>query len=84
MDIYLGTILFFAFDYAPAGYGCTWAPCQGQLMDIRSNPALFALLGTKYGGDGIRTFGLPNLTDASPSSEMGYFIATSGLFPPRQ
>ena len=54
---YLGSIEAFSFQFAPKG----WALCQGQLLPIQQNTALFSLLGTTYGGDGIRTFGLPNL-----------------------
>ena len=54
---FLGEIRLFGFNFAPRG----WAQCNGQLMAISQNAALFALLGTFYGGDGVRTFGLPNL-----------------------
>lgn len=57
MEAYIGTILPVAFNFAPQG----WALCQGQLMSIAQNSALFALLGTTYGGDGQTTFGLPDL-----------------------
>ncbi|MEZ0487893.1 phage tail protein [Fibrella aquatica] len=57
MDEYLGTIKAFGFGFAPRG----WAMCQGQLLSIAQNSALFALLGTTYGGDGQTTFGLPDL-----------------------
>lgn len=50
------------FTFAPRG----WALCQGQLLPIAQNSALFSLLGTTYGGDGIRTFGLPDLRGRSP------------------
>ena len=56
-DQFLGEIRAFGFPFAPLG----WALCQGQTLPIQQNTALFALLGTTYGGDGIRTFGLPNL-----------------------
>lgn len=59
---YLGEIRIFSFNYAPT----TWAQCNGQLLSIQSNTALFALLGTYYGGDGVRTFGLPNLQGRVP------------------
>ena len=49
----------FAFNFAPTG----WALCQGQLLPISQNTALFSLLGTTYGGDGKSTFALPNLQD---------------------
>jgi microcystin-dependent protein len=54
---FLGEIRAFSFPYAPTG----WALCNGQTMQISQAQALFALLGTTYGGDGIRTFALPNL-----------------------
>lgn len=54
---FLGSILSVAFNFAPKGY----ISCNGQLLPINQNQALFALLGTTYGGNGIQTFGLPNL-----------------------
>lgn len=57
MDAFMGTILPVGFNYAPRG----WAFCNGQLMSIAQNSALFSLLGTMYGGDGQTTFGLPDL-----------------------
>jgi microcystin-dependent protein len=57
MEPYLGQIEAFAFNFAPRG----WAMCQGQLLPIAQNQALFAVLGTTYGGDGVRTFALPDL-----------------------
>lgn len=59
---FLGEIRTFAGNYAPAG----WAICQGQLVSIAENSALFALIGTIYGGDGQTTFGLPNLAGRVP------------------
>lgn len=57
MTPYLGQLLLVGFQFAPQG----WAFCQGQLMSIAQNPALFTLLSTTYGGDGVNTFGLPDL-----------------------
>jgi len=54
---YLGEIKICSFDFAPRG----WAFCEGQLLPINQNQALFSLLGTNYGGDGRVTFALPNL-----------------------
>jgi microcystin-dependent protein len=54
---YIGEIRVFAGNFAPLG----WALCNGQLMAIAENTALFQLLGTTYGGDGVQTFALPNL-----------------------
>lgn len=57
MDGYLGQIMAWAPNWAPKG----WAFCNGNLISISQNPALFSLLGNYYGGDGRITFGLPNL-----------------------
>ncbi len=57
MDPILGSIIIFAGNFAPK----PWAFCQGQLLSIAQNSALFAILGTTYGGDGQTTFALPDL-----------------------
>lgn len=57
MDPFIGQIQAFGFNFAPKG----WALCNGQLMSISQNTALFSLLGTTYGGDGRVNFGLPDL-----------------------
>jgi microcystin-dependent protein len=54
---FVAEIRIFPYNFAPVG----WALCNGQLMSISQNTALFSLLGTNYGGDGKTTFGLPNL-----------------------
>jgi microcystin-dependent protein len=59
---YIGEIKIVSFNFAPKG----WALCNGQLMPINQNQALFAVLGTTYGGDGRQTFGLPNLQARVP------------------
>jgi microcystin-dependent protein len=61
-DPFLGEIRMVGFNFAPRG----WAMCQGQLLSIAQNNALFALLGTLYGGDGQTTFGLPDYRGRSP------------------
>jgi len=53
----IGQIMPFAGTNVPRG----WAPCSGQLLSIQTNTALFSLIGTTYGGDGVRTFALPDL-----------------------
>lgn len=58
----IAEIGIFAGNFAPRG----WAFCDGQLLPIAQNTALFSLLGTIYGGDGRSTFGLPNLKDRVP------------------
>jgi microcystin-dependent protein len=65
MDYYLGQIQTFAFNFAPQ----YWAFCAGQLLPISQNSALFALIGTYYGGNGQTTFGLPDLRGRVPINQ---------------
>lgn len=65
MDAFLGEIRIFGFNFAPKG----WAQCNGQLLPLSQNTALFALLGTFYGGDGKSTFALPDLQGSVPMHE---------------
>jgi microcystin-dependent protein len=60
---YLSEIKIMAFGFPPKG----WAQCNGQLLSITQNQALFSRLGTTYGGDGRTTFGLPNLQGRAPT-----------------
>jgi len=62
MDPFVGEIRIFAGNFAPMG----WAQCNGQLLPISQNTALFSLLGTTYGGNGTSTFALPNLQGSFP------------------
>ncbi|PLT48166.1 Microcystin dependent protein [Paenibacillus pasadenensis] len=75
----LGQVALFATDFAPRG----WTYCDGRLLSIQSNTALFSLLGTNYGGDGKSTFALPDLRDEDPMGGVGYYIAVRGAFPNR-
>lgn len=59
---FVAEIRIFAGNYAPTG----WAQCNGQLLPISQNTALFSLLWTYYGGDGRTTFALPNLEGSAP------------------
>ena len=59
---FIGEIRLFAGTYAPFG----WSFCDGSLLSISNNPALFNLIGTTYGGDGINTFSLPDLRSRLP------------------
>jgi microcystin-dependent protein len=61
-DPFVAEIRIFAGNFAPTG----WALCNGQLLPISQNTALFSLVGTTYGGDGKSTFGLPNLQGSAP------------------
>ena len=67
MDPFIGTITAVGFNYAPRG----WAFCNGQLLSIAQNTALFSLLGTTYGGNGQTTFGLPDLQGRVPVGGQG-------------
>lgn len=60
-EAFIGEIRMFAGNYAPRG----WAFCEGQLLAINSNTALFSIIGTIYGGDGVSTFALPDLRGAT-------------------
>lgn len=59
---YIGQICMFGFSFAPRN----WAACNGQVMQISTNQALFSLLGNRYGGNGSTTFALPNLQGRAP------------------
>jgi microcystin-dependent protein len=77
---FIGEILLVPYNFAPKG----WAFCNGQLLPISQNTALFSLLGTTYGGNGITTFALPDLQGRSPIGAgqgpfLGdYFLGQSG------
>tara|TARA_R110002072_G_scaffold302710_2_gene487692 strand:+ start:226474 stop:226992 length:519 start_codon:yes stop_codon:yes gene_type:complete len=64
-DPFLGQVIMFGGNFAPRG----WAFCDGQLLSIAQNTALFSILGTTYGGDGRTTFGLPDLRGRIPMGE---------------
>jgi microcystin-dependent protein len=61
-DAYLGQILMVSFNFAPQG----WAICEGQILPIDQYTALFSLIGTTYGGDGVTNFALPDLRGRLP------------------
>lgn len=82
-DQFLAEIRLFPFNFAPLG----WALCNGQTLQISQNAALFSLLGVNYGGDGVRTFMLPNLQGAVPLDQgtgnglSGYVVGQTGGSP---
>ena len=89
-DPFVAEIRIFPFNFAPTG----WAFCNGQLLPISQNTALFSLLGTTYGGDGKSTFALPDLEGSVPIQQgqgaglsdylvLNFCIALQGVFPPR-
>lgn len=81
----VGEIRLFAFNFCPEG----WVEANGQLMPIRSQPALYALLGNSYGGDGASSFAVPDLRKVIPQpavdreKRLRYCIAVRGDFPRR-
>jgi microcystin-dependent protein len=77
MEPILGMIYMFAGNFAPVGYEM----CSGQLLPIAQNQALFAIIGTTYGGNGVQNFALPKLTGPDGTN---YVIAVRGIFPSRQ
>jgi microcystin-dependent protein len=62
MEVFVGQLLLVGFSFAPVG----WAFCNGSLLPISGYEALYSLLGTTYGGDGVSTFGLPDLRGRIP------------------
>ena len=74
-DPFVAEIRIFACNFAPTG----WASCDGQLLPISQNTALFSLLGTFYGGDGKSTFALPNF-DGSAAMHQGQGAGLSDRF----
>ena len=75
-DPFIGQISLFSFAFPPKG----WAHCNGQLLPIAQNQALFSLLGTTYGGNGVTTFALPNLQNrAATSSGQGPGLSSQTL-----
>jgi microcystin-dependent protein len=81
MDEYIGTIKYFAFNYAPP----EWLPCDGRTLSINGYMALYSLIGTTYGGDVRRgTFALPTITTKlGDPSGVGYCICVNGVYPQR-
>jgi microcystin-dependent protein len=79
MDALLGSIIGFAGNFAPQG----WLMCEGQLLPINQNQALFSILGTTYGGDGQTTFALPDLNGKIPGPGPKVIICVEGIYPSR-
>ena len=85
MEPLLGSLLLVPYNFAPQN----WALCQGQILPISQYQALFSLIGTTYGGDGVTNFALPNLSgdkaikDASGAA-LNWVIALNGVYPSRQ
>ena len=78
MDPILTSIIGWPCDWAPQG----WLFCDGQTLSIQQNTAIFALLGTNFGGDGVTNFQLPNLQHHH-HPKVKYIICVQGIFPSR-
>lgn len=76
MESFVGQVELFPSDVVPRG----WAPCEGQMLPVNENGALFALLGNRFGGDGRTTFALPDLRKTAPPN-LQFCIAIVGMFP---
>ena len=79
MDYFLGYIALFPYSFTPMG----WVLCNGQLLNISQNQALFSLISNVYGGDGTSMFAVPNMLGLEPIPGMAYYICTSGVYPTR-
>jgi len=80
MDFYLAQIVLFGGNFVPRG----WMACDGAILSIQQNAALFSLLGTQYGGDGKSTFALPKLTPPNGEGTFpAYQICVQGVYPSR-
>ncbi len=93
MEVYIGTILKFSFDFTPK----YWMVCHGQILPIKENYTLFSLLENTYGGDGITNFAIPDLRVKNDKGEyykpgdimsdgghyIDSYISISGIYPSR-
>lgn len=73
VEPFIGEIRMFAIGYAPRG----WMPCNGQLLQINQNQALYAIIGVQFGGDGRSTFALPNLQGRAPLMQSDYKVGNA-------
>ena len=79
---FIGQVSTFSLGFCPVG----WAPTDGRLLTIAQNDALFALIGTTYGGDGQTNFAVPNtsaIATLAPGAKLTRCIALQGIFPSR-
>ena len=84
MEEWLGAIKTFGGTYAPPGY----ALCDGQLLQIEDYPALYSIIGSSYGGDGLETFALPELSpdhrrEWPEGSPVQVMCIEGGVYPPK-
>ena len=85
MEGYVGEVRLFAGQFVPVG----WVLCNGQMLRIYENQALYSLLMTKYGGDGKTTFAVPKIAPIlgadtqTPYDDLHYIICVNGIYPER-
>lgn len=79
MDYYIGYITVFPYTFEPM----YWLWCKGQTLPISQYSALFALIGTTYGGDGVNNFKIPNMQGLEAIPGLHYAICIEGVFPSR-
>lgn len=79
MEPYLGQISAFAFAQDREIHA--WLICDGRTLDIERHASLFSLLGSKYGGDGVSTFAIPDLREVAQANNVVYQICVSGTYP---
>ena len=79
MEPLLGEIRMFGGNFAPKG----WALCDGRLLSITQNSALFTVIGTMFGGDGVTNFALPDL-QGKVAEGVTFVIALVGVYPQRE
>ena len=85
MEGTIGEIKLFAGSFQPRN----WLFCDGQVLEVMNNPALFSVLGSKYGGDGRRTFALPKIQPVlgaetkTAYDDLNYIICVQGMYPSR-
>ncbi len=78
-DAFVGELKLVPYDYCPTG----WLEADGRLLPIRNYQVLFTLVGTRFGGDGISSFALPDMRKAVPLPNLRYCIAVMGDYPRR-
>jgi microcystin-dependent protein len=77
MEYTIGCIMLFPYSFVPMD----WLLCDGSTLSISQYQLLYAVIGTRYGGDGISNFKLPDLSYAKPNDYIHYFIAYNGIYP---
>lgn len=77
MEAMIGEVRYFAFPFTPS----CWLPCEGHVLEIARYMALYSLLGTQFGGDGVTNFAVPTI--ASVEGHPKAFICIEGIYPIR-